>query len=134
MATYNQTYIVNKDLKVMNSVKQGELYTKMLLDTKFKKQAIRDTEYTNKVLDLKKSNDYSENISRNIAAQTKTGKAFVDKVLKSGYDALVDTHGTNVSKIPVIVLNPDSNLSKTSKTEYTKATKDLLRTYYSRYY
>lgn len=106
----------------------------MLLDTKFKKQAIRDTEYTNKVLDLKKSNDYSENISRNIAAQTKTGKAFVDKVLKSGYDALVDTHGTNVSKIPVIVLNPDSNLSKTSKTEYTKATKDLLRTYYSRYY
>lgn len=134
VATYNQTYIVNKDLKVMNSVKQGELYTKMLLDTKFKNQAIRDTEYTNKVLDLKKSNDYSENISRNIAAQTKTGKAFVDKVLKSGYDALVDTHGTNVSKIPVIVLNPDLNLSKTSKTEYTKATKDLLRTYYSRYY
>lgn len=114
----------------MSSTKQGELYAKMLLDSNFKDQAMKDTEYAERFLGIKASKDNAENISRNIAAQTETGKQFVKRVLESNYDAIIDTHGTNVAKNPVIVLNPDSNLSKYGKPEYTKPVKDYLKERY----
>ena len=129
-ATFTQTYVTTKDLKVMSSAKQGELYTKMLMDSDFGKQAIRDTEYVNQEFGLKESNSAAENISRNIAMQTQTGKAFIENAMKNGYDALFDTHGTNVSKNPVIVLNPDSNLSRKADPVYTQAVQDFLKRYY----
>lgn len=133
IATYNQTYKTTKDLKVMSSTKQGELYAKMLLDTKFKNKVLDDIKYANNVLGIEpaKDNDYAEIISRNIAAQTETGKTFIKEVLKQNYDAVVDTHGTNVSKNPVIILNSDSNLAKYTEPEYTKAVQDYLEKYYS---
>lgn len=132
MATWSQTYITTKDLKVMTSTKQGELYAKMMLDTKFKNRALADTKFANDKLRLESSNDHAENISRNIAMQTETGKAFIKEVLKENYGAIIDTHGTNVSRNPVIVLDPDSNLSKYAEPEYTKAVQVFLRNYYGR--
>ena len=100
------------------------------MDSDFGKQAIRDTEYVNQEFGLKKTNSAAENISRNIAMQTQTGKAFIENAIKNGYDALFDTHGTNVSKNPVIVLNPDSNLSRNADPVYTQAVQDFLKRYY----
>ena len=127
--TYSQTYKTNKDIKLMPSKKQGELFTKMLLDSNFKKQAIKDIAYYNDRMKQKKTDDPSENVSRQISLQTKTGKAFVDRVLKEGYGGLIDTHGKNVSKMPVIILDADKNLSKAGTPEYSEATKKLLKKY-----
>ena len=130
-ATFSIGYKTVKDLKVMSSTQQGELYTKMLMDSDFKKQALADTDYTNNNFfnGLKAVDDASENISRNIAAQTATGKAFVKKVLEQGYDAMEDTHGKNTSKDPLIVLNPDKNLMRDGDAEYTDAVKEFLKRY-----
>lgn len=66
----------------MSSTKQGELYTKMLMDSDFAKQAMRDTEYFNREMSQEESNSAAENISRNIAMQTQTGKAFIENAMK----------------------------------------------------
>ena len=100
------------------------------MDSDFAKQAMRDTEYFNREMGQEESNSAAENISRNIAMQTQTGKAFIENAMKNGYDALIDTHGTNVSKNPVIVLNPDSNLSRNADPVYTQAVQDFLKRYY----
>lgn len=129
-ATFVQTYQTTKDLKVMSSVKQGEEYAKMLLNTKFKEASVIDTDYANQFLnDLKPTDDLPVNISRNIAAQTATGKRFVSRVLEQGYDALEDTHGKNTSKNPLIVLNPDINLDRIEDPDYTEPAKEVLRRY-----
>lgn len=129
-ATFVQAYQTVKDLKIMSSTKQGEEYTKMLLDSKFKDAAIRDTLYANQFLNgLKPSDDMSINVARNIAAQTATGKAFVKRMLEQGYDALEDTHGKNTAKDPLIVLNPDVNLTRIAEPDYTEPAKDVLRRY-----
>ena len=129
--TWNQTYKTTKDLRVMSSTKQGELFTKLMLeDRRFKKKALKDIAYSDRYLRQKPVDDAAENISRNIAAQTDTGKAFVRKVLALNYNALVDTHGTNVSKDPLIVLNPDTNLTRISEPEYTRPVKEYLKRMY----
>ena len=131
IGTFTQTYKTTKDLKVMNITKQGELYSKMLKNSDFANQAVKDTKYANEFLYRnpvgKESNDAAENISRNVAAQTETGKKFIAEVLKRNYDALVDTHGLNVAKNPVIILNPDSNIEKAAEPVYTKAVEDFLK-------
>lgn len=129
--TWNQSYKTTKDLRIMSSTKQGELFTKMMLENDaFKEMALEDISYSDRNLHQKSVDDAAENISRNIAAQTDTGKAFVNRVLKLGYDAIVDTHGTNVAKDPLIVLNPDTNLSKISDPEYTRPVKEYLQRMY----
>ena len=125
------SYKTVKDLKVMSITKQGELYTKMLMDRKFKKQAIKDLNMYYKYMpQMKRTNNPSEEISRLMSASSlRTGKAFADKVLEEGYDAVVDTHGTNMSKTPVIILNSDANLKKID-VDYTDAVKEYLREEY----
>lgn len=131
LLSYNHQYKTVKDLRVMSSTKQGELYTKMLMENPmFASKAVKDTKYAAEFLRIRDADDPAENISRNMAAQTATGKAFVKEVLKRNYDAVVDTHGTNVSKTPVIVLNPDSNLKKIGRPTYTKPVRDFLEAYY----
>lgn len=79
---------------------------------------------------MKKTNDPSEEISRLMSAFTlETGKKFTDEVLKRGYDAVVDTHGQNVSKSPVIILNANTNLKKIG-TDYTETAKEYLKEVY----
>ena len=130
MTTWNQTYKTTKDLRVMSSTQQGKLFVDMMLkDKRFKEQALKDIEYSDRSLHQKSVDDPAENISRNLAMQTETGKAFMKKVLENNYDAVVDTHGTNLSKDPLIVLNPDINLSRSSEPEYTEPVKKFLKRY-----
>lgn len=125
------TYKTVKDIKVMDSKKQGELFTKMLMNTDFKNQAVKDLDMYYKYMpQMKKTNDPSEEISRLMSAFTlETGKKFTDEVLKRGYDAVVDTHGQNVSKSPVIILNANTNLKKIG-TDYTETAKEYLKEVY----
>lgn len=130
-ATYDIAYKTIKDLKVMSSYKQGEVYVDMITKNKdFAKQRIIDLENpTFKALNKgHTSNDKNANeISVMIAAQTKTGRYFCNKVLGLGYDALYDQHGTNVSDNPIIVLDPDKNLKRIEGATYTKEVQDYLR-------
>lgn len=128
-ATYSITYKTNKDIKIASSTKQGKIYLDMLMkDKNFAKQAAEDIKVVNRKFNVKKSKSNSENISRNIALQTETGKKFVNKLMSMGYEGLVDTHGKNVADIPIILLNPDKNLTKES-TELTNAVRNYYRQY-----
>lgn len=128
--TFRNTYVTTKDLRVMSATKEGEIYANMLKDKQFRKQAEIDTKYANQMLGQKKSKDLSENITRNMMAQTRTAKAFTAEVQRLKYDAIIDTHGTDVAKTPVIVLNPDTNLKRTKSAEYTKTISEYVREEY----
>ena len=94
----------------------------------FKNQAVKDLNIYYKYMpQMKKTNDPSIEISRLMSASTlETGKKFTDEVLKKGYDAIVDTHGQNTSKMPVIILNADTNLKKID-VDYTEKAKEYLK-------
>lgn len=133
LLTTVHSYKTVKELKVMDATKQGELYTKMLLDKKFKKQVTKDLDEYYKVMSqVKKTDDATVTVSRLVSASAglKSGQMFIDKVLEGGYDALLDTHGTNMSKNPVIVLNADTNLKKLKNVEYTNTAKRYLQEVY----
>lgn len=132
--TTTHTYKTTKDIKVMSSEKQGELYTKMLLDNRFKNKSINDLDtYYKYMPQVKRSNDPSTEISRILSADSwanlETGKKFVDEVMKRGYDALEDTHGKNTAESPVIILNANTNI-KHIKKEYTEASKNYIKKVY----
>lgn len=113
--TYDVRYKTTKPIKVMSSKQSGEHFSRMLSDKKFADQALRDTVNAFQRLNAspKDYDDPSQQISYNLALQTKTGKAFVDSIRNLGYEAIVDTHGKNTSKDPLIILDPDKNLYKT---------------------
>jgi hypothetical protein len=130
-ASYVQSYKTTKDLKIMTAKKQGELYAEMLLDNKFKNLALNDLDsYHKSFVAVKRSDDNAENVSRLVSLNEKSvaGRKFVERVLSEGYDALIDTHGTNIANMPVIVLNQDSNLKRTN-TDLSESAKDLMRRY-----
>lgn len=129
--TTTHSYKTVKDLKVMSSTKQGELFAKMLGNSNFYKQAVKDlNKYYELMPQMKMTDNPSEEISRLIsAASLKTGRTFIDRVLADGYDAVVDTHGQNVAKTPVIVLKPDTNLKEIG-VEYTETAKEYLKEVY----
>ncbi len=112
--TYDVQYKTTKPIKVMSSKQSGKHFEKMLLDKNFHKQALPDTinSLTKLNAPSKAYDDSAEQISYNMALQTKTGKAFIKSVQKLGYDAIADTHGRNTSKDPLIILDPDKNLRK----------------------
>ena len=114
--TFNIGYQTVKDIKVLSSTHSGEKFVNMMLeDRNFKKLAISDTKKAYKFIGAKNRKDSPEKqLSVNLAAQTETGKRFVDAILKEGYSAIEDEHGKNVSKDPIIVFNPDNNLKKTT--------------------
>lgn len=137
MPTYVQTYEVSKDLKIMSAKQQGEKYIDMLKkDDTFNKISIDEF---GKVRDfgprvkqntlISKTSNNAEIVSRHIAKQTETGKAFIKEVIKE-YDALYDTHGTNLSKNPIIVLNSSKNLKRSGNVELTPETKKILKDLY----
>lgn len=126
-ATFEQSYETTKDIRIMSKVEQGKKYIEMLKDKDFYNQALIDTQNANYKLGLKESKNQTVNLSRNIAMQTSTGKAFINKVLSENYDAIIDIHGQNTSKNPLIILNPDKNLVKNKEADYTKPVKDYLK-------
>lgn len=129
--TTTHSYKTIKDLKVMSSTKQGKLYTKMLMDSNFRNQAVKDINtYYEAMPQMKRTNNPSEEISRIMSVSSLwTGKAFADEVLKRGYDAVIDTHGQNTAKTPLIILNADTNL-KEIDADYTDKAKEYLREAY----
>lgn len=126
-ATYEQSYSTNKDLRIMSKEESGKKYVEMLENTSFWNQAVMDTNMANYKLGLDPSDDPAENISRNIAMQTITGKNFVDHLLRNNYDAIVDVHGQNVSENPLIVFNPDKNLTRNEEPKYSKPVEDYFK-------
>lgn len=96
-----------------------------------KKQAVKDiSAYYEAMPQMKRTNNPSEEISRIMSASSLwTGKAFADEVLKRGYDAVIDTHGQNVAKNPLIILNADTNIKKIDM-DYTDTAKEYLREAY----
>lgn len=55
---------------------------------------------------------YSWYATLNLAAETELGKQIMEGLTKSGYDAVVDTHGKDVSSDPIIIFNPDDKIGK----------------------
>ena len=45
--------------------------------------------------------------------KTETGKEFVNHMLNSGYGGIGDINGTDVSKDPIIIFDPDKKTKKT---------------------
>ena len=127
------SYTTVKDLKVMSTTKQGELYTEMLMDKEFKKMAYKDLKTYYEVMpQVKKTKDPSEIASRVVSASAglESGQKFINEALNRGYDALFDNHGTNVADNPIIVLNADKNLKEIDKPQYTEAAKNYLEELY----
>lgn len=121
--TYNIGYKAIKDIKIMSGTNSGKKFVEMQMNDKnFAKQAYEDVKWamnnfgsTDKI-----PNDPAEQLSYAIAAQTKTGKDFAQRIIQEGYGGVEDVHGRNVAENPVIVYDPDRNLRKTSidRTKY----------------
>lgn len=121
--TYNIGYEAVKDIKIMSGTKSGMKFVEMMMDDKdFAQQAVKDVKWAmnNFALTDEIPDDPAEQLSYAIAAQTKTGKDFAQRIIQEGYGGVEDVHGRNVSENPVIVYDPDRNLKKTSidRTKY----------------
>lgn len=121
--TFNIGYTAVKDIKVMSGANSGKRFVEMCLrDKRFANQAAADIQDAVKNFMREKNipSDPSEQLSYIIAAQTKTGKAFANRILSEGYGAIEDVHGRNVSGDPLIIYDPEKNLKKTtvSRTKY----------------
>lgn len=126
--TWDVGYKTTKDLKIMSSAEQGKKFVEMVKnDPEFRARAPVDSLYADRFLGVGRSDDQAELISRNIAAQTQTGKRFVQELLKEGYGGVEDTHGKNVSKDPVIIFDPDTNLRRTRSTETRASVEEMIR-------
>lgn len=142
LTTYEQTYILNKDLKIMSSEKQGKLYLEMMEDdVNFYNSSVLDASEVIQEMGPMNGDilhptvaEASELISRNIALQTDTAKRFIKRVEDLKYDAVFDTHGTNTAKLPIIVFNPDENMTKYKEPEYSEPVKQFFKKYYGMVY
>ena len=129
--TYNIKYTTIKDLKIAPYTKLGELWVNQQLDIE-NSQVINDTQASAKVHGLYRSDGKYEDINKilsgNFNQQTKTGKEFVDKLLKLGYDGIEDRNGQNIAKDPIIIFDPNKNIKKisTSRNEWDKEFWDLI--------
>lgn len=132
--TYNIMYETTKDIKVVSGAQSGKRFVDEFLMSEKSSQAISDTEkaltmmkmYPSSVYDIKNGEVIglkpAHMASLNMAAQTETGKQFVQNMLNDGYGAVADVHGRNTAYDPLIILGPDDKLKKASvsKTKYTK--------------
>ena len=114
--TYNLMYRTTRDIKIASNAEAGKIFAeKFLKNPNVSKQSVSDTKAAYEALmrkQMPKNISPEEQASFNIAMQTKTGKAFVDSLLKSGYGGVADTHGQNTSSDPVIIFEPEKNLKK----------------------
>lgn len=139
--TYIQTYKVKRDLKVMTAEQQGEKYIELLKNNDaFRNTSVNEFGYINylgghKIKDNPNNltnQDQREVISRHIALQSRTGKAFINEVLKENkYGALVDVYGKDMAQDSLIILNARKNLKRSKKDlDLTKTTKDIIKKYH----
>lgn len=112
-------YKTLKDIKVATSVELGEKVMKIyekdpeLMNTTLSE--IHEFIPYSKKEDLTRPDLYG---SYAMAAQTKVGKQLVQEFLDEGYGAVADTHGWNTATDPLIILDPEGKLMKTSIKEY----------------
>lgn len=115
---YSMKYQTIKDLKIAPYTKLGELFAEEYLDKPdFANMVISDTKRIEGKTGYK-TTGLDDALSFNIAAETESGKYFVDKLLGLGYNALEDFHGRDTAKDPIIVLDPDKNTKKVSAQKY----------------
>lgn len=116
--TYKVKYTTLSDIKVASRTEAGDVFCKTFIDKKgnLKSTAISDSvdSYRKLVGYVPKHMKSYHMASVNMAMQTKTGKRYIKALLDSGYDAVGDYHGQNISKDPLIILNPDKKLKLTS--------------------
>lgn len=111
--TYDVNYESNKHLRIARAEKLGEIFTnEMLKDPKLANAIIDDTKKAERFLQYKNEYDMTEGLSLNLAAQTETGKKFINELLNMGYEGIEDAHGRNTSKDPIIIFEPDKNLTR----------------------
>ena len=115
-------YKSTKDIWVASATTVGEVYVnEFLSNKKYANQTVSDlADAFNKLGDADRGLNHEEAASLLIAAQTKTGKKIVNRMLDLGYDAVEDYHGKNVSKDPIIMLDPDKRLDMISSTKIDK--------------
>ena len=120
--TYNIMYQTTKDLKIASNKEAGRIFVEQVLSKQDRQQVAMDTynAYAKLGQKLPENPSAEEMASYNLAMQTKTGKAYVDALLKSGYSGVADVHGQNTSKDPLIIFEPEKNLKRigAEKTKY----------------
>ena len=120
--TYNIMYETTKSVRIASNAEQGKLFADKFLNSTQSKQVINDTvtAYSKLHQEITNKTTAEELASMNMAAQTETGKRFVEELLKQGYGGVSDVHGQNVADDPVILFNPSENLKRVSyeKTKY----------------
>lgn len=115
--TYVTTYKTVDDTMIASSVKIGKELMKKYSNPKTKSQTGRDSNYAYNRRGgnfLKTDQEYA---ALNIAERTKTGKAIVKSLMKQGYKGVIDPHGLDVGKIPIVMFNTDKNLKIVKKRE-----------------
>lgn len=116
--TYDIKYKTTKDLKIANFAEVGKIFMEKSVSSDMLNMMINDTEKASDFLNYK-SEDFDDMLHLNFAAQTQTGKMFVDELMSRGYQGIQDKHGQNTSDNPVIVFNPEKNL-KVKEISYYK--------------
>lgn len=127
--TYNISYLTTKDIKVASATQVGKKYVEMIKNNKKlydqSEKDANDLFVTPNTTYGHKQITWGVEASVNVAFQTKTGKAFVDYLMKEGYDAMSDIHGRNTSKDPIVIFNPDKKLKQEGEVKRTKYSKKL---------
>jgi len=121
-------YKTTKDIKIASNTQVGKEFISMinaLDEPTWQNVAYKDIKtainhYPIKVGSNATNESYWGNVgTATIAAQTKTGQMFVEKMLSSGYGGAGDVNGTDVSRDPVVIFNPDDSTKMTSEKLYT---------------
>lgn len=124
---YDNEYETKEKLKIASCRELGKVYVNEIL-----KSSDKNTSWTAKAEaeeekiytpfpDLSKYWFYSDDIytsNLHLYKQTDTGKLLMQKMLKNGYDGVVDYRGYDVSDVPVILFNPDEKIKRTKQTKF----------------
>lgn len=133
-------YKTIKDIKIASNTQTGKEFINML---KSKDSNILETvtygdirtavsEYPMKVSKYASNEEYWGNVATaTIAAQTKTGQEFINRMLSSGYGGAGDINGTDVSRDPIIIFDPDSSTIKIDEKIYRSSSARGFKNYSS---
>ena len=120
--TYTVKYKTKSDIKVASNKdieqKVNQLYKN---DPDFSKYASYSLKQIREFFPTMKS-EYMQTTqqiaSLAIAAQTPLGRILTRELKNEGYGALADIHGTNTSKDPIIIIDPDEKLKRMSSKKF----------------
>lgn len=113
-------YQLLDDVKIASNREAGKVFVKDVLKKIGPKKVVEESRMAryrlhgsrNPKYYYKDFKSYGEMGSYNLAMQTEIGKAYVDALLKRGYQGVSDVHGQNTAKDPLIIFNPDKHFKK----------------------